>query len=96
MGKIEDTGVMRHRLVGMVFITLHNEKEYKEEAKADVLSLILSKKVKINAHYEHQQEVIFIGGVRKASIVAAVPVILPDLSEGHQEKVKDSAFYKEI
>jgi tetratricopeptide (TPR) repeat protein len=103
--KYNQEGIPKHRLVGVMFVTLHKLSGYDKEFKQDITWVTQSqtktvqaspKETGIHAHYRSQLEVLFFGGITEGPIIAAIPIVFPNLSDEHLSKAKGSTFYKKI
>lgn len=100
-----DDGTPKHRLAGVIFVTMHQLSGYDAEYKQDITWVTQgqiktcnssNKATGIHPHYRSQLEVTFSGGITEGPIVAAIPVVFPNLSDGHLGKSKMSSFYNKV
>lgn len=85
-----NTGKAKHRLIGLVYITLHTIQEYRQAHPSDVLKLHAQQKISVFPHYIHETEVSFPGGVSQKNVCAVIPICFPSFAEPW-DKLDDAA-----
>lgn len=85
-----NTGKAKHRLIGLVYMTLHTINDYFSAKPSDVAKLHKKNAISVNFRYLNETEVSFPGGVDKKHIVAAIPIYFPNFESLWEELDEDT------
>lgn len=86
--KYRPHGVPKHRLLGIMYLTMHTIEDYDTAKPFDVPKLYRNQEIQLplqrdgNPKYLSQVEVAFVGNIEAKNVAAAIPFIVPNFARG--------------
>ena len=95
--KYDDIGTPKHRLAGLLFITMHSLKEInlmeRDNQMIDITKLLKTGALKTsNKRIDNQIESTFFGSIKSDGVVAVIPIIYPNFSKPFKKEYHNTVY----